>query len=345
MLRVLVLIGFSIFSSQTLAAPEALLEANWDHLIDQPWQQCKTGEFQDELVPSKSIAYRRCGGVGSMRPVIIVPGYTEPAMKYVELMSDLSSRLPQLGPWYLLDLPGQGASERLVDTKGIDQRLVHVDIPDRYPQSVVTLVKKIILPENKKNHPLAVSHSTGALVLMAALRQSPDLIRAAVMTAPLIKPKMPLPQFVVAELAAIHCRLGFCAYTAWGRAPEAIQEKTFEKNVSTSSKARWSASHRIGIKYPGYYSSGTTWGWLNMAMILGREVASAENPMGSQVLMLMAEDDSYIDPPAAIEACKKSKACTFEFMGKSRHEIFHEIDSIRDKALEKVARFFGANVR
>jgi alpha-beta hydrolase superfamily lysophospholipase len=339
-LRILILIGFSMVSNGAHAADEVLLDAAWDQVIDAPWQACQSGEFFDDLTPSRKVAYRRCGKQTAGHPVLIIPGYTEPAMKYMELVSDLSVQMPELGPWYLLDLPGQGASERLVDLLKVDRRVVHVDLPDRYPLSVLGIIQKVIAPENSRSPPKVIAHSTGALVFMSALQKSPGIAKEVVMTAPLIWPKTPFPNFFVSVMAKIHCLVGFCEATAWGRQTVPIQAKTFEANISTNSRARWLASHKISLKYPDYYVSGTSWGWLKMAMTLGADVSRAANPMAPRTLMLMADDDGYIDPKPSFKACERSTGCEAVTIRGSRHEILHEVDSVRNQAIEKIIKHF-----
>lgn len=340
LLRFLILISFFVFSAGLDAADETMLDVGWDQLIDIPWKACQSGGFFDDLTPSRKVAYRRCGNVKTSRPVLMIPGYTEPAMKYVELVTDLSAKMPEFGPWYLLDLPGQGASDRLVNLQLVDRRVVHVDIPERYPQAVLELIKKVILPENKGESPAVIAHSTGALVFMSALQRAPGLASKVVMTAPLIWPKTPFPNFFVSVMAKLHCKLSFCESTAWGRQTVPIEAKTFETNISTTSRPRWLASHKIGLKYPEYYSSGTSWGWLRMAMTLGSEISRAKTPMGRGTLILMADDDGYIDPKPSLDACARSLGCETVTLKGSRHEILHEIDAVRNPAIESIIRHF-----
>jgi alpha-beta hydrolase superfamily lysophospholipase len=342
--RFLILISFYSFSEASLAADEAALEASWDQLIDVPWQTCQAGGFFDDLTPSRKVAYRRCGNNRAGRPVLIIPGYTEPAMKYMEIVGDLSAKIPELGPWYLLDLPGQGASERLVDLRVVDRRVVHVDNPDRYPVAVLGMIHKVIKPENSGSLPQVIAHSTGALVFMSALQRSMDIAGKVVMTAPLIRPKSLFPNFFVSLMAIIHCQFGFCETTAWGRQTLPIEAKTFESNISTTSRARWFAAHKIGLRYPDYYVSGTSWGWLKMAMTLGSEISTSQNPMSPGTLIFMAEDDGYIDPKPSLEACERSRGCEAVTLKGSRHEILHEIDSIRNQALEKIIKHLKSDI-
>jgi len=339
-LRILILIRFSLFLPVADAAIEADLERHWDQLIDAPWQACQHGEFSDELTPRRKIAYRRCGPANQGQPVLIIPGYTEPAMKYIELVTDLSRQMPELGPWYLLDLPGQGASERLMNNPSFDSRIVHVDTPERYPLAVLRMIKQVIMPENDDRSPVVVAHSTGALVFMSATQKFPYLVKRSVMTAPLIWPKTPVPRFFISAMARLYCHIGLCERTAWGRRTVPIEEKTFETNISTNSRARWLASHKISLKYPEYYASGTSWGWLRMAMMLGSEVSIDRFPRLDGTLMLMADDDGYIEPNSSREVCQKSAHCEAVTLRGSRHEIFHEVDAIRNQAIDRIVKHF-----
>ena len=141
-------------------------------------------------------------------------------------------------------------------------------------------------------------------------------------------------------MAKIHCLVGFCESAAWGRQTVPIEAKTFEANISTNSRARWLASHKIGLKYPDYYASGTSWGWLKMAMTLGADVSSAKSPMNPGTLVIMADNDGYIDPKPSFKACERSTGCQAVTIKGSRHEILHEVDSVRNQAIEKIIKHF-----
>jgi alpha-beta hydrolase superfamily lysophospholipase len=175
---------------------------------------------------------------------------------------------------------------------------------------------------------------------MSALQKSPGIAKEVVMTAPLIWPKTPFPNFFVSVMAKLHCQFGFCETTAWGRQTVPIEQKTFEANISTNSRARWLASHKIGLKYRDYYVSGTSWGWLKMAMTLGSEVSNAKSPMNPGTLMLMADDDGYIDPKPSFASCLRSTGCEAVTLKGSRHEILHEVDAVRNQAIEKIIKHF-----
>ncbi len=343
-LRILILIRFSLFSIVAEAASEVDLDRDWDQFIDAPWKACQQGEFFDELTPRRKIAYRRCGRASQGQPVLVIPGYTEPAMKYIELVTDLSWQMPEMGPWYLLDLPGQGASERLLNNSSVDSRIVHVDMPERYPLAVLRMINQVIKPENAEQTPLVIAHSTGALIFMSAAQKFPSLAKKSVMTAPLIWPKTSVPRFFISAIARLYCHIGLCEKTAWGRRTIPIEEKTFETNIATNSRARWLASHKISLKYPQYYSSGTSWGWLRMAMMLGSEVSIDQFPPLGGVLMLMADNDGYIEPSSSLEVCRKSSSCEAVTLKSSRHEILHEVDTVRNQAMEKIIKHFRGSL-
>jgi alpha-beta hydrolase superfamily lysophospholipase len=77
-----------------------------------------------------------------------------------------------------------------------------------------------------------------------------------------------------------------------------------------------------------------------MAMTLGADVSSAKSPMNPGTLMIMADDDGYIDPKPSFKACERSTGCQAVTIQGSRHEILHEVDSVRNQAIEKIIKHF-----
>jgi len=261
-------------------------------------------------------------------------------MKYAELVGDLAQQMPDRGPWYVLDLPGQGDSDKLFDeAPAHDQRLVHLDVPERYPQALINFLQKIVLPENDNHVPDVIGHSTGALIAIVVFAKKPELARSLVLSAPLIEPKMPVPSFFALGVSKLYCAVGLCAAPVWGRNPVPLETRTFEDNISTTSRARWAAAHRIATTYPGYYSSGASWGWLQAALTLGTTAKREETSMSHRTLMLMADDDRFVEASPSDQLCKRSARCERVFFQKSRHEILHEVDSIRDQALARIKKF------
>ena len=333
-------VAFATGSSWAFAISEAILERDWDMVINRSWQACYAGAFSDGEGNLKKVAYRRCGPKTPKKPVVIIPGYTEPAMKYAELVGDLAQQMPDRGPWYVLDLPGQGDSDKLFDeVPAHDQRLVHLDVPERYPQALINFLQKIVLPENDNHVPDVIGHSTGALIAIVVFSKKPELAGSLVLSAPLIEPKMPVPSFFALGVSKLYCELGLCAAPVWGRNPVPLETRTFEDNISTTSRARWAASYRIAKTYPGYYSSGASWGWLHSALTLGTAAKREETSMSHRTLMLMADDDRFVEAWPSDQLCKRSARCERVFFAQSRHEILNEVDSIRDQALARIQNF------
>ena len=184
-----------------------------------------------------------------------------------------------------------------------------------------------------------IGHSTGALIAIVVFSKKPELAGSLVLSAPLIEPKMPVPSFFALSVAKIYCEFGLCAAPVWGRNPVPLETRTFEDNISTTSRARWTASHRIATDYPGYYSSGASWGWLRAALTLGAAAKREETSMSHRTLMLMADDDRFVEASPIDHLCKRSARCERVFFPQSRHEILNEVDSIRDQALARIKKF------
>ena len=326
-------------NASSQAATEATINQRFAEIFVDGWSRCEARAFTDHTGTDKIIGYRRCTFGKGSRPVIVVPGFTEPAVRYMELVDDLGRALPNLGPWYLLDLPGQGASGRLSE----DKWLVHLDDPGRFQSSFSTLVRDVVQRENGGAKPFVIAHSTGALEVMSSLRGDSSLASGFVFSAPLVQLKLPLPLGLARRVAQMFCAIGKCISPAWTKAPRPTGSWTFESNRTTSSPARFAITQKISEFYPQYYTSGLSWGWLGGVIELDDQLLRSERPLNIPGLMLLAGDDQYVETSSAQALCRKSRDCRPMVFESSRHEIFQERDSIRDRALAETIRFLGSH--
>jgi alpha-beta hydrolase superfamily lysophospholipase len=182
----------------------------------------------------------------------------------METVHDLIAAVPDAGPIFVWELPGQGTGDRL----GFTPVLVHVDKDFRYIDDFLTFwdteLKK---PEFAK--PVIVAHSTGALVAFAASERRPDDLAGIMALSPLVRPNLPMPVNFVYFIAKSYHHLGFGESAVWGQASRPIENQKFETNKSTDSTIRWNISHNLLVENPQIFTHGISWDWLKSMIKMG----------------------------------------------------------------------------
>lgn len=100
-------------------------------------------------------------------------------------------------------------------------------------------------------------------------------------------------------------------------------------------------------QHPELVLGPPSWAWL--AQGFAGAAALAVDPriesMDTPVLMLVAEADKLVDPPAALRlAARLPDAQVVRFGPESAHEILREADPVRNRALSAIDAFLAACV-
>jgi alpha-beta hydrolase superfamily lysophospholipase len=314
-----------------LAVPEAELSINWRSLYSD-WQKshCKWSYYLSGS--GKKSGFAMCGQ--GRRPIVILPGYSEPALKYMETVHDLMAAVPDAGPIFVWELPGQGTGDRL----GYTPVLVHVDKDFRYIDDFLTFwdteLKK---PEFAK--PVIVAHSTGALVAFAASERRPDDLAGIMALSPLVRPNLPMPVNFVYFIAKSYHHLGFGEFAVWGQASRPIENQKFETNKSTDSTIRWNISHNLLVESPQIFTHGISWDWLKSMIKMGGEVLDNSSKIKTKIQIIKPEKDFYVDGSSSESFCKSLSRCSWVNIPGDKHETLQLVDKRRDEVLTRITDF------
>lgn len=248
--------------------------------------------------------------------VIVCPGRTEFIEKYFEVGRELQ----QMGfAVLILDWPGQGLSDRLLD----DSKKGHIDRFETFMGALANGLEelKARLP---KPH-VALAHSMGGAIALAAIAQDLVKVDAAAFCAPMwgLKSKFFGMSYLV------------WAMRATGRSGDyAVQPgppEKFETNIVTHDKRRWELQRALIDAAPDLELGPVTWGWLGASLDI---LATFTKPkalarVNIPVFVASAGEERLVDNASHAAICRRLKDCEHITVEGAMHEILMETDDRR----------------
>lgn len=271
------------------------------------------------------LAYRS----GHKKALIILPGMTEPAKKYRELIKDMATIDHDI---FVFDHAGQGNSDYLI--ANLHPHKVFVKDFSSYIGPV-----RRLLEELKKSYSEVdlLAHSMGAHIGLRVLMEDPAAFNKAALVAPMIEIDLRgFPKFLVEIfLPAIW------QPTDWCPSKGPYKQREISKNRVTSSKERSEQFHNLLMSEPKLIRSGCTVGWLMAAIKSNYEVQKFKKwkEYSLPVKMYFADKERFVFNQYAQSICKKLKDCQGEVFKDSKHELLMEKDETREPLLKKVREF------
>ena len=265
------------------------------------------------------------------KSLLIVPGRTEPAYKYAELIYDLKDSGFDI---FIMDLQGQGESSRIL----ADSQKGHVINFYNYVADMEEFIKKVVV--SKATKPLyLIAHSMGGAISTLYMNRNPNVIKKAVLVAPMFEMNThPYSEAVARIYSKFLISVGKGNHYAPGYGPFVASEHSFETNVLTRSKVRFEQSKNIFISFPKLTVSGPTAKWVNESLKTTRKIDRIH--LETPVLILQAGQDRIVNPGRQESFCRKG-GCELINFHDANHEILMEKDSIRNEALKEIESFFG----
>jgi lysophospholipase len=280
----------------------------------------------------RTASWEPAPGVSRRGVCAILDGHTEFLEKFVEVVDELAER-GFAGA--ILDWRGQGGSERGLS----DPLKAHVTGFADYDTDLRVFMDEVIIPLTQgQGSPLALAHSMGAHILLRALHADPQMFRAAVMIAPMLRLETSgYPGSLVRALSSAHGRLGLSQNWVWGMWRRDPLRLRFEDNRVTSDRARFARTQNLLAANPALRLAGPSWGWLEAAY---RSMAAMRRPgfaesITTPCLVLGAGRDRIVSTAAIRDFANRLPHGTYIELADAEHEILMENDSIR-------ARFWAA---
>lgn len=257
--------------------------------------------------------------------VLLLQGRGDFIEKYYEVIADLVARGFAV---VTFDWRGQGGSQRLL----ADGALNHLARFDDCVQDLVDLVDAEVLPR-LPGPCVALAHSMGAAVLLHALARWPDLVDAAVLTAPMVAIS-PQLRPAGAALAARMCQavgLGARPVPAPRRRAAALKEGGVEA-LLTSDPIRAARPRLVAEAAPHLVVGRPTIGWVSEAFRACHALRSDEmkRAIGTPLLVVAGDDDRVVSTPAACAfagGISNGRAVT---LAGCAHDVLMERDGVRD---------------
>lgn len=311
------------------AMPEERLAIDWDNKALPFFRNLKVGT----LTNSQGLKLRHFSysNASNSKSLIIVPGRTEPAIKYAELIYDLKDAGLNI---HIMDHQGQGESSRILS----DSQKGHVVKFSHYVNDLELFIKQVV-NSNKSHELYLIAHSMGGAISAHLIGRRPTLIKKAVLVAPMLKMNTQPYSEIIARLYSNALVLtGQGKKYAPGRGPYIPEEDTFEINDVTHSQVRFNISKNIFARWPSQIVAGPTARWVSQSLKATHNIDRL--PIEAPILLLQAGLDEVVKPGRQEEFCKKG-LCEIIRLPEAAHEILMEKDSIREEALKEIRLFFG----
>lgn len=248
--------------------------------------------------------------------VIVCPGRTEFIEKYFEVGRELQ----KMGfAVLILDWPGQGLSERLLD----DNKKGHID---RFETFMGALARGLEEFSDRLPRPhVCLAHSMGGAIALAAIAQDLVKVDAAAFSAPMwgLKSKFFGMSYLV------------WAMRATGRSGDyAIQPgppERFDNNIVTHDQRRWELQRDLIDAAPDLELGPVTWGWLGASLDI---LATFTKPRALSkvtipVFVASASEEKLVDNGSHGDICRRLKDCEHITVDGALHEILMETDDRR----------------
>jgi lysophospholipase len=319
-----------LFPCRLFAIPEADFEKEYQQLVVPFYDSGVFGEFTGkDGIRISHVRFERADEKGAL---VILHGKSESYIKYAELVSDLR----ELGlSVYLMDLRGLGFSGRMLAD---DPEKVYVGQFDDYIADLKTFMETVVSAKPHKRIFL-IAHSLGGCIAARYLETYPEDVTATILSSPMLQIDTgSYPPSVAYAIAALSTAMGNGSEYAIGQGPRGPQ--SFFSNTTSHSYARWSLweNELIGL-HPEIRSGGATYHWVEQSMAAGLQSRLEAAKITAPLLLLQAEEDSFVKPQGQDDFCERAPDCSRVFFHDARHEILMETDPIRDIALNYIKSF------
>jgi lysophospholipase len=260
--------------------------------------------------------------------VVLSPGRTEPIEKYYEVVDELRGR----GFTVLVhDWRGHGLSARLTSDPLKGHGAGWRSYVSDYRAVLEAFAGRLPRPW------LAMGHSMGGGLTALALVEGEARFAGAVLTAPMMGLDLTgKPARLARGLAWLLSRLGAEALYAAG--PGDPLYGPFEGNLLTHDRTRWDRTVALVTEQAGLRLGGPTWGWLELAFQIGKQLSQARLTIP---LLVVAAEEERLVANAASKAFAERSGGRWVLVEGARHEILMETDDRRRVFWDAFDRFVG----
>jgi lysophospholipase len=318
--------------AHALAVPESEFEMLWPTEIIPHMESGKQESFTN--AQNIRLNYYSFIRHENKKTLIIVPGRSEAAIKYAELIYDFK----ELGfNIFILDHQGQGFSERRLK----DSQKGYVLNFSDYVRDLTQWINEEIQPKAQGHEFYLIAHSMGGTIATLYMSQNPGFFKRAVLSAPMFEIEtQPYSEKVARWYSRFLVKIGKGASYAPGRGPYVPAQDTFETNEVTHSSLRFEASKAQLLAQPEIIVGGATSRWVYTSLLATQTIHHKAASIKTPILLFQAGIDTYVKPCRQNEFCNNHSQCTRLEFGNAFHEILMESDAVRTPALTAIKDFF-----
>jgi lysophospholipase len=258
--------------------------------------------------------------------VLLLQGRADFIEKYFETAAELLARGFAVATF---DWRGQGGSQRLLT----EAHKGHVDDFAHYQrdlEAALGLVAWLRLPRPV----LGLAHSMGAAILLHGLARRPDLLPAAVLSAPMIRIAPTLRPPAAETMTRVAAWAGLRASCIPGPGAKGKVGCEFDPaNLLTSDPVRYARSYAMVAAAPGIALGKPTIGWMQAAfaaMAAFRRPGFAAS-IRTPLLTVAGDADRVTATPACIDLATRLPCGKVEVIPGCGHEILMEQDLHRER--------------
>lgn len=321
----------TLISSIAFAIPEQNFSENWQNQVLPHFSTGTQRVFVNPL--GMKLNYYSFLSSKNTKTLVILPGRTEPALKYAEMIYDLKNHGFNI---YILDHQGQGASERILK----DTHKGYVRKFSNYVQDFSNWMNEVVIPETNNQERFLVGHSMGGTIGALYLSKEASIFKKAILSAPMLEVNTaPYKETVARILSGALSLAGQATKYAPDRGPYIPENDTFIKNEVTHSEMRFNLAKEIFVKNPQLVLGGPTNRWVNQSLKATKKIDKLASEIKIPILLLQAGKDLIVKPTRQTDFCHKALDCKLIPMPEAYHEILQETDVIRDEAMKMILAF------
>lgn len=272
--------------------------------------------------------------------VVVLPGMSEPWLKYLEVFHELHSNGYSV---FSYDHRGQGLSPHLNPKY---KQALYVDSFDDYTKDLNSFLTSITSTPEKQNQPMfLVAHSMGAGIAFDYLTRFKSPFTGVAFSAPMFDiATKPVPRKITQIYSDLSVLLNWGEHYPIGQGDDDCNHSFSETKV-TSSLARWQMANLICHDHPESIIGGPSIQWVKEALDQADRITRfRKSPMIEtqllNLLIIQAGIEHFVINEAQEEICSKMHRCKLVKLPDSRHEILMERDSIRAPALKMILDHF-----
>lgn len=264
--------------------------------------------------------------------ILLIPGWSEPFLKYAEVIYDLKQKHYCV---YTYDHRGQGFNTRFLPNRQISYV---TDFSD-YVNDLNIVVEKLV--QSRPGQRLfVIAHSMGGLVALSHAADHPNLYQGLIVTGPMLQIDTGFwPQPVAYAIVSTMDWLGFGDHYVLGHGN--FEAKTFSQQKTTSSLLRFELEQNLLLKNKQLIIAGVSNHWLKTSIAYSNAFKLRWKRVQQDVLLFQAGDEHFVINEAEDEFCQVVKTCTKHVFARAKHELLMEKDSIRNEVLREIYEFIG----